>query len=64
MADWTQYINTPASLPFRWDNSEVCFTLLSAKIMKGFETGKREDWMFFPWNLKCGLATLRALSVF
>lgn len=26
--------------------------------MKGFETGKRDDWMFFLWNLKCGLATL------
>lgn len=46
-----------ASLPFRWDNSEIRFTLLSAKIMKDFETGKR-------MNSRCNLATLGALSIF
>lgn len=42
-----------ASLPFRWDNSEIRFTLLSAKIMKDFETGKRDEFEMQsgnPWG--------------
>lgn len=60
--DQNQCLNTPASWPFRWDNSEACFTLLSWKTER-FSNGQRSNWIFSQGKARCCLVTLGALFI-